>query len=113
MHWQDLSTLDRLDHVDALSAERPVMIFKHSTRCSISKAALNRLERNWSGEDAARHPAFLLDLLAHRAVSNAVAERYQVRHESPQVLVIRDGRCTYSATHTAITYADVLEALGA
>lgn len=104
MSWQPLTTLDELDRIDAASARRPVLVFKHSTRCSISSTALHRLQRAWQATDG---PVHLLDLLRHRALSDAIAARYGVRHESPQVLVIRDGRCVYEASHLAITYAEV------
>ncbi len=97
MEWTPLATIAELDAIDRLSAERPVLIFKHSTQCSISAGALDRMEAGAIG-----HPAYFLDLLAHRAVSDAVEARYGVRHESPQVLVIRAGKCVYQASHRAI-----------
>ncbi|MCB9170899.1 MAG: bacillithiol system redox-active protein YtxJ [Flavobacteriales bacterium] len=111
MHWIPLNARAQLDVIDAASQERPVLIFKHSTRCSISFAALDRLERGWSDADDAHHPAWLLDLIRHRDVSNAVAERYGVRHESPQVLIIHRGRCIDHASHLMISYRDTKEAL--
>ncbi|MBL8001785.1 MAG: bacillithiol system redox-active protein YtxJ [Flavobacteriales bacterium] len=110
MNWTPLTELAHLDVIDAASKDRPVLIFKHSTRCSISSTALHRLEREWRTEDQA-HAVWYLDLLRFRPVSNAIAERYGVRHESPQVLVVRDGRCVHSASHTAITYTGVVAAL--
>lgn len=103
MDWKELNTLGQLDQIDVLSREKPVLIFKHSTRCSISRAALGRLEREWQAGDGGG-AIYYLDLLAHRAVSDAVAERYGVEHESPQVLVIRDGKCVHNASHMGITY---------
>lgn len=113
MEWNELDSLVELDHIDQLSNRQPVLIFKHSTRCPISKAALNRLERAWTAEDAQRHRVYYLDLLAHRDISDAVATRYHVQHESPQALVIRNGQCAHHASHTAITYAGTVEVLGA
>ncbi len=112
MNWTPLTDLAHLDAIDAASHEAPVLIFKHSTRCSISSTALHRLERGWRPEDEG-HAVWYLDLLRYRPVSNAIAERYGVQHESPQVLVIRDGRCVYDASHTAITHASVAERLNA
>ena len=111
MQWIPLTSLGQLDEIDEASTQKPVLIFKHSTRCNISSAALNRLERAWTPADKTAHSTYLLDLLAHRTLSNAIAERYGVEHESPQALVIRDGKCTRSATHFSITYADTLAAL--
>lgn len=108
MAWHTLSALEQLDAVDADPEGRTFLLFKHSTRCSISKAALGRLQRSWQDGDG---EVFLLDLLRHRDVSNAIADRYGVRHASPQVLVVRGGRCLWSASHLAITYPRCLEAL--
>ncbi len=111
MNWLPLTDLVQLDAIDAASAERPVLLFKHSTRCNISGAALHRLESAWTSGDDANHPAWYLDLLRHRDISNAIADRYDVEHASPQVLVIRNGRCVHHASHFGITYRDVLRVL--
>lgn len=111
MNWLPLTDLAQLDVIDAASAERPVLLFKHSTRCSISTAALHRMESAWTSGDDSTHSAYYLDLLRHRDVSNAIAERYEVEHASPQVLVIRNGRCVHTTSHLGITYRDVLSVL--
>jgi bacillithiol system protein YtxJ len=111
MRWTPITTIEQLNAVDRASHDRPVLLFKHSTRCSISSAALGRLERAWTKEDDERHDAYYLDLLQHRDVSNTIAERYGVEHESPQVLVVRNGKCTYHTSHLGITYAGAMEAL--
>lgn len=113
MNWIDLSDEAQLDGIDRLSANRPVLIFKHSTRCSISTAALNRLESAWTDDDDALGAVYHLDLIRFRSVSNAIADRYGIQHESPQVLVIRNGRCVHHASHFGITYAGSKEALRA
>ena len=111
MRWTSLTTLEQLDAVDRASQEHPVLLFKHSTRCSISSAALHRLEGAWTSGDDATHTAYYLDLLRHRELSNAIADRYEVEHASPQVLVIRNGRCVHTTSHFGITYRDVLSVL--
>lgn len=111
MNWTVLTDEGQLDGIDRLSAERTVLIFKHSTRCSISSAALNRLESAWTAADEGLGAVFFLDLIRYRSVSNAIADRYGVQHESPQVLVIRSGRCVHHASHFGITYAGSKEAL--
>lgn len=111
MNWTPLTSLAQLDAIDATSREKPVLIYKHSTRCNISAAALSRLERAWTAADDAEQTTYYLDLLAHRDISDAIAERYGVEHESPQTLVIRDGKCVHVAAHFGITYADTLAAL--
>ena len=113
MNWTPLTDLTQLDAIDDGSRTRPILLFKHSTSCSISRAALARLERAWTDEDAKAHAVYYLDLWKHRPISNAIAERYRVTHESPQVLVIVDGRCVHHASHFSITYADTKNALAA
>lgn len=113
MNWHPLTDLAQLDAIDAASAERPILLFKHSTRCNISSAALARLERVWTAADDAQHVPYFLDLLRHRDLSNAIASRYGVEHASPQVLVIRHGRCVYHESHFGISYPEVLAALTA
>lgn len=100
MNWNQLTTEQQLDELIQASQEKPLVIFKHSTRCSISSTALSRLERAWDTEET---PAFYLDLIAYRAISGLIAEKFNVEHQSPQVLVIDKGNCTYSATHWDIS----------
>jgi len=111
MNWNQLTTIDQLAKIDELSASKPVLILKHSTTCSISGAALNRLERNWKEEDRTFVEPYYLDLLSHRNVSNDLAQHYNVRHESPQVLLIRQGKCVYTESHMGITMAAILSHL--
>jgi bacillithiol system protein YtxJ len=80
------------------------LLFKHSTRCSISTVALERLNKSSLSD---RVPAYLLDLLSYREISNAIATRLQVPHESPQVLLIKNGECFYDESHLSITVEDI------
>jgi len=111
MNWTPITEIAQLDAIDAASGAKPILLFKHSTTCSISRTALDRLERAWTAADSEVRTAYYLDLLKYRSVSNAIAERYGVTHESPQALVIRDARCRYHASHFGITYAGVKAAL--
>ena len=86
--------------------DKLVAVFKHSTRCSISSAALNRMEQKWTYDDQ-DVIAFYLDLISHREVSNEIAQRYQVYHESPQLLLIKDGKCVYDSSHMAIQPSEI------
>jgi len=87
-----------------------VLLFKHSTSCGVSAGALEALERDWRAADDV-HRVYFIDLWAHRDVSDAVETRYGIRHESPQVLVIDDGACTYTTSHRHISRAAVVDAL--
>lgn len=111
MDWTPLSSVEQLDAVDEASKVKPILIFKHSTTCSISRTALDRLQRNWTDADATAHEPHLLDLHRYRAVSNAVADRYGIPHESPQVLVIQNGRCVHHVSHFGITYVGTKQVL--
>ncbi|AHF14620.1 bacillithiol system redox-active protein YtxJ [Niabella soli] len=109
MEWINLENEEQLAAIDALSFERPQLIFKHSTRCSISSVIKNRLNK---GELPAGIDFYFLDLIAYRAVSNQIAEKYGIRHESPQVLLIKDGKCVYNESHSAVYMEDILDAAG-
>ncbi len=102
MTWNKLTDATQLEQLLAESATQPVLIFKHSTTCSISAMALSRLERNW--QDTAGIKPYLLDLLAHRAVSNQITTLLGVGHQSPQVLLVQGGACVYDASHMSISF---------
>lgn len=103
MNWHTIKTTEELDKVLQESAETPVVIFKHSTSCSISATVKSRLERQWDGAGLDNIKPYYLDLLSYRPVSNHVAQVLQVRHESPQLLLVQDGMCTYDASHMGIS----------
>ena len=109
LDWKKLDKLEELEHIKELSKEKPVIIFKHSTSCSISAMALNRLERSWNETEMSSADAYYLDLIANRDVSNAIAAEFGVEHQSPQILVIKNGTCIYDNSHMGISYSDVKE----
>jgi monothiol bacilliredoxin len=99
---QRLRTAADLDRALDVSREKDVLLFKHSTRCSISAGAHDEIEEFLREPAAARFAAFLLDVVADRATSLEVATRLGVRHESPQVLVVRDGAVVAHDSHGGI-----------
>jgi bacillithiol system protein YtxJ len=109
IEWNELSNTGQLDQLDSQSKEAPVVIFKHSTRCSISAAALDRIERRWDPAKAGELKPYFLDLIQYREVSNEIANRYGVDHASPQILLIRDGKVTYHNSHFGISFDDLIE----
>lgn len=111
MNWKVLNDIAQLDTIKKDSAERPVLIFKHSTRCNISASVLNRLERKWDPAAVGSLEPYYLDLIAHRPVSNAIAEVFGVHHESPQALIIHQGVCVYDASHYDISFDELVEQL--
>lgn len=104
--WTPLTDARQLDELTVLSITQPQIIFKHSTRCSISNTAWNRL-RNADLPADARY--YFLDLLSFRPLSAAIAEKFSVTHESPQVLLIRGGGCVYEESHLGITANELAE----
>jgi bacillithiol system protein YtxJ len=107
MNWIELDSEEKLAEAKAASKDKPVMLFKHSTTCSISKTALNRLERNWKEEEVAGTKAYYLDLLSHRNISREIADQFNVEHQSPQVLIIQNEKSVYDTSHFDIDYASI------
>lgn len=107
MNWTSSLTneLDLAKIIEA-SFETPQVIFKHSTRCSISSMAKNRLERSENPEGIQFN---LLDLITYRNISGSIAENFKVAHESPQVLLIKNGECIYEESHNGIRMEEILE----
>lgn len=106
MHWIHLTDEGQIKQIVSKSQLTPQVIFKHSTRCSISSTALSRLQRSTQPKDV---DFYFLDLLAHRDLSNKIAQLFNVHHESPQVLVIRDGECTFDESHLGISMDEIAE----
>jgi monothiol bacilliredoxin len=107
MNWIPLQTETQLDEIRERSTGRPQLIFKHSTRCPTSALVKGRLDR------AAKPGSidfYYLDLIHYRPVSNKVVDLFRIGHESPQVLLIRDGQCVYNESHLGITMDQILEA---
>lgn len=110
MNWIPINSTGQLDEIQERSKTIPCVIFKHSTRCGISSMAKFRLEDDWKFEQNEVEP-YYLDILSFRSISKEVAEKFEVHHESPQMLVIQDGECTCDASHLDITVNEVKECL--
>jgi bacillithiol system protein YtxJ len=100
VNWISLKDLGQLNEIIAISHEKPVLIFKHSTRCSVSRMALKQFENEFDLED--RVATYYLDLLEHRDISNEIATRFKVYHQSPQLLLIQNGKSVYDVSHSDI-----------
>lgn len=109
VNWNELTSVDQLERIKAESNDAPVLIYKHSTRCGISSMVMDRLERSWVDEGNSIKP-YYLDLITFRDVSNAVAQVFDIYHESPQVILIKNGRAIYEASHMAISFEGILNA---
>jgi len=98
--WTPMEHLGQIEEIIALSEQIPVIIFKHSTRCSISRMALKNFESEYVlGENVA---AYFLDLISFREVSNEITSRFNVVHQSPQLLLIVGGKSVYDVSHSSI-----------
>lgn len=107
MEWKELNSIHQLEQLKSDSSESYVVIYKHSTRCSISAASINRLERNWDKDEMKNVQTYYLDILNFRPVSNKVEEIFGIQHESPQVLLIKNGKVVYHNSHSGITYQEI------
>ncbi|MDA0713902.1 MAG: bacillithiol system redox-active protein YtxJ [Bacteroidetes bacterium] len=103
--WTALTTRNHLNEVLERSESRPQVIFKHSTRCIISKMVLRNFEEESTPSDVMDY--HLLDLIAHREVSNAIASDFGVHHQSPQLIIVYKKRAVYDRSHQAISSAEV------
>ncbi len=110
MNWNKIITIEDLENVKNESNTIPILIFKHSTRCSISSTALDRFERAWAKNLENKNvKPYYLDLIANRDISNAISKQFSVQHESPQLLLIKNGESIYDESHYGISLDDVLE----
>ncbi len=112
INWTILNDMAQLDHIMQQSHQVPCLIFKHSTRCPVSTMAKNRLENKWQFDKTEIEPYFL-DLLQYRPISNQIATQFAVEHQSPQILLIVNGKCSYNESHNAISVADIADAVTA
>lgn len=108
IHWKSIQSTQDVLAIDERSHQVPCLIFKHSTSCPISSLAKMRLEGDWDFPQDELE-VYFLDLLSYRSVSRFISEHFAVHHESPQVLLIRDGICTYDNSHLDINVAEIHE----
>ena len=106
MNWIELKSSNQIKEIIEKSKAKPQVIFKHSTRCSISAMAKGRLERGLAPGNA---DFYFLDLINYRNISNQVSSEFDVSHESPQILIIRNGECVYDESHGSITMDEIKE----
>ena len=107
INWNELTDLGQLNEIIAISNEKPVAIFKHSTRCSVSRMALKQFENEFNSSD--KVTPYFLDLIAHRDISNEIATRFGVTHQSPQLILIKDGKAIYNVSHSDIDAEELNE----
>ena len=110
MNWIELTKESQLTDIKEQSRNKPQLIFKHSTRCAVSGVARNRLERSTAPENV---DFYFLDLIRNREISNKVAAEFSVFHESPQVLLIKNGECIYDESHSGINMNEIEDQVAA
>jgi bacillithiol system protein YtxJ len=108
MNWISLESANQLNDIKEQNGYS--LIFKHSTRCSISMMAKRRFELDWD-KLPTDIPLYFLDLIKHRDLSNKIAHEFQVHHESPQILLIKNGECVLDQSHGSISVDDALSVL--
>jgi len=106
MHWIHFTDEDQLQNIIVRSQEKPQVIFKYSNRCYLSEVVFSRLQKDCCPE---KIDFYFLDLVAFREISNKVAEQFDVAHQSPQILLIRDGECVFNESHSEICLEEILE----
>lgn len=108
MNWTMLDSADQIDEIKRKGGY--CIIFKHSTRCSISMMVKKRFEMDW-GKLPENFPLYFLDLIKHRDLSNQIASVFHVHHESPQLLLIRNGECILDLSHGEVSVDEALAVL--
>ena len=101
VYWNYLESIADVDAIETESFNKPVAVFKHSTTCGISRMVWNLFQKQYNIPND-KMDLYYLDLLAHRSISNEIAEWFGVTHQSPQIIVIKDGKAIYNDSHESI-----------
>ncbi|HET6243094.1 MAG: bacillithiol system redox-active protein YtxJ [Bacteroidetes bacterium] len=109
--WIEIKSIENLDELVERAKSQPVAIFKHSTRCIISKMVLKQFEKDFNLKFG-QMDMYILDLIAYRSVSNKIATIFNLRHESPQIIVIIGGKVVFHASHNDINAQILNELVG-
>ena len=110
INWLALTDKAQLQDIIKISIAKPVLIFKHSTRCGISRMVLKNFESDYDIPET-EIDMYFLDLLEYRILSNDISEKFKVAHQSPQVLVIKKGEVIYHDSHDSITVETTKEVI--
>ena len=107
-NWKILDKMAQLDEIVLLSKQKPQLIYKHSTTCPVNADAKARIEQGFESL-ASKMDLYYLDLLTFRAISNEIETKFGVRHESPQVLLLKDGKVVFHGSHYKFDVSDILK----
>lgn len=105
IRWHLLESSAQVYQIERDSQETPIVIFKHSPRCDLSGMSKQLLEQQWD-YPSTEIRTYLLNVVSHKEVSSLVAEIFQEYHQSPQILLIQQGACTYAADYPDITFEE-------
>ena len=106
INWLPITTIEQLEEIKEISKAEPVFIFKHSTRCGISSMVIKRFESLFK-EEHQHLKVYYLDILNYRSISDEVGYNFQVMHQSPQLLIVKNGVSIHNASHYDITITDL------
>lgn len=110
--WEELHNVEEYREAVQSSFSKPVLFFKHSTTCFISKTVLKNLEKQIkNSDDREKVDLVYLDLLHFRPISNLMANELDLIHQSPQAILLKNGEVKYHASHDSIDFEDALKAL--
>ncbi|MBE0424165.1 MAG: bacillithiol system redox-active protein YtxJ [Lutibacter sp.] len=110
INWVALTDKAQLEDIVKISMTKPVLIFKHSTRCGISRMVLKNFESDYDIPEN-NVELYFLNLLEYRTLSNDISEKFKVAHQSPQVLLIKNNKCIYDNSHHSITIEAIKEVI--
>lgn len=106
--WTPITSIEQLETI--LNQQRIAVLFKHSTRCIVSKTALKQFEKNHQ-TPTEKVGFYFLDLIKHRNISLAVAEKTNILHQSPQLIIWHNGTVLHHANHNEIINVAVADCL--
>jgi bacillithiol system protein YtxJ len=112
INWKRIESEEQLEELINSSHDTPAAVFKSSHRCGASAFARQRLESQWQNGHG-EIDFYFLDIIPNREISNEIAARFRVSHQSPQVILIRDGQSVYDASHYRVSAANLKKALEA
>ena len=101
--WIELKSMEQLDEIEKISEEKTVAILKHSTRCGVSRMVLRMFESDYNLDESEPVELYFLDLISYREISNEIAGRFKVHHESPQLIVLKNKEVVHHSSHQSIS----------
>lgn len=110
INWIPLNDMNLLEEIKVASNNKPVLIFKHSTRCGVSRMALKNFEKSYDIESD-KLDLYFLDLLQFRDISNEIISVFNIQHQSPQAIVIYKEKVVYHDSHYGISVEEIKKAI--